>query len=85
MHVITQTEAGVKMRNRDFNRSINRPYSFLKALNDNVSKYLYCMHINLDYISVCCVVCYTMLFIFNLGSFDFANPCSRRWTLVKVI
>lgn len=37
MVVYAQTDAGVKMRNRELNRSINRPYSFLKALNDNVS------------------------------------------------
>ena len=53
----TQSEAGIKMRNRDLNRSINRPYSFLKALNDNVScVYLYLLCVCV-FVCVCLCVC----------------------------
>ena len=71
------------MRNRDLNRSINRPYSFLKALNDNVSGVLVLLLLLLllllssfDHVAV---------YFLILGTSNFTNTTSGRWTFVKVI
>ena len=72
------------MRNRDLNRSINRPYSFLKALNDNVSGVLVLLLLLLLLLLLSSFDHVAVYFLI-LGTSNFTNTTPGRWTFVKVI